>query len=169
MMIKVRLLGVFIAAFLFCLSLNAQDSISVDFSVVIPETVKLSQVQRAELRLKLETVIARTNLSGDSENTPFVIVPNVTIGDVKNTGGGINPIKLVQGELHVFVKNRYDGTIYHELTMPLQKTLQGGADKDEMLQLIKSIQPKDSRFVRFMKTAKKRILKRYQDKEIVLP
>lgn len=147
----------------------AQDSISVDFSVVIPETCTLPAAQRLELKEKLESAVARSNASGDAETTPFVIVPDLIVTDVKTAESTVLPLTLIQGELVLLVKNRYDGSVYNELTVPLKETRQGGGDKDAAQALIRSINPKDARFVRFIRVSRKRIIEKYKDTELVIP
>lgn len=147
----------------------AQDSISVNFSIVIPQTSKLTASQRLELKEKLERVIARTNTSGPIDETPFVIVPNLVVTSIKQTEGALCPFILAEGELSLFVKNRYDGSIYNQLTVKLQKTFQGNQKENATLQLIRSVNSRDTRFVRFIKTSKKRILEKYANDAIVIP
>lgn len=147
----------------------AQDSISVNFAIVIPETSKLTASQRLELKEKLERIIARTNTSGPIDETPFVIVPNLVVTYIKQTEGTLCPLMLAKGELSLFVKNRYDGSIYNQLTVQLQNTFEGNQKENAALQLIRSIPWRDTRFVRFIKTSKKRILEKYANDAIVIP
>lgn len=152
-----RIVGLFIL-FVLCLPLKAQNSTDIVFSVVISETKEMTSTQCDELKEKMEQIVARTNASGNADTSPFTIVANVKVTDVKTTEGGMQPMKLVQGELNLLVKNRNDGIVYNELSISLNKLYQEASKVDELTQLIRSIKPKDARFVRFIKTSQKRIL-----------
>ena len=142
---------------------HAQDSIAVDFAVLIPETSVLTQMQQDELVKKIETILARTNSSGDVEQTPFVIVPDVSVTSTKTTESGLTPMTLIEGELLLLAKNRQDGVIYNQLSVTLRETVQETAAGDPVMTLIRSIKPRESRYVRFIRVSRERIAERYKD------
>ena len=142
---------------------HAQDSIAVDFAVLIPETCALTQMQQDELVKKVETILARTNSSGDVEQTPFVIVPDVSVTGTKTTESGLTPMTLIEGELLLLAKNRHDGVIYNQLSVTLRETVQETAAGDPVMTLIRSIKPRESRYVRFIRVSRERIAERYKD------
>lgn len=135
----------------------AQDSIQVDFVISIPRTCKLTSAQQHELKQKLESIVARANAFGNVTTTSYVIEPNLIVTDVKPTEGTKVPMTLVQGELVLLAKDQRNGILYNELTIPLKEIVQAASDKDGATLLIRSIKPRDARFVRFIRIAKKRI------------
>lgn len=151
-----------------CIKCKAQDSIAINFTISFPENTTLTTTQRQELTTKVESIIARTNSSGGNDS-PFVIVPTLTVTGEQTTESAIVTVTLVEGELQLIVKNKHDGTIYNELTTTLQATRRQNDTTDGATLLIRAVNTRDSRFVRFIRTTKKRIAERYADCAIELP
>lgn len=135
----------------------AQDSVRVDFTIAISQESKLTYAQQQELNRKLAGIVARSNASGSEATTPYRIEADLIVTAIKATEGTLVPMTLIQGELLLLAKNRLDGTLYNQLTIPLKETTQADSDKDNALALIRSIKPRDTRFVRFIRTSQKRI------------
>jgi len=142
----------------------SQDSIEINFAVVIPKENSLTSTQRTEIKNKLEQVLARTQSSGAVNNTPFVIVPEVKVKNTETTSGAKVTFTLVEGDLTLIVKNKYDGTAYNEISIPLKELVEANRVDDPKLILIQKINPKDRRFVRFIRTTEARIAKQYSGK-----
>lgn len=146
-----------------------QDSIEVNFAIAIPEDNSLTFEQRKEIKLKLETILARTQSAGAVKKTPFVIVPELRIISTESTAGSKRVSTLIEGELTLVVKNRYDGTSYNEVVIPLKEVVERGQFKDTMMALIKCINTNDRRFVRFIKKSQNRIAENFENKSIDIP
>ncbi|MBQ7869959.1 MAG: hypothetical protein IJ355_06515 [Prevotella sp.] len=147
----------------------AQDSIEITFAVVTPKECSLTSVQRKELKLMLEKVLARTQSAGVPNRTPFVIVPDVTVKTIDTTSGAKETFTLIDGELSLVVKNQYDGSVYNEITIPLKELTETGRVDDPKLVLIRKINPRDRQFVRFVRTTKDRIAGKYSGKVVDVP
>lgn len=147
----------------------AQETISIEFATAIPVASKLSTDQRLLLKEKIEQLLARTNTSGNIESTPFVIVPDIIIETTSVSEGTIYPVTMIQGKLVLLVKNKYDGTVFNELSINLVNTIKENVHKDAISLLIDSININEPRFVKFIKISQKRILERYKDDGIVIP
>ncbi len=145
----------------------SQDSIEVNFAVVVPKENSLTSIQRTEIKGKLEQILARTQSSGAENNTPFVIIPEVKA--TETTAVAKETFILIEGELTLIVKNRYDGTAYNEISIPLKELVEASHVDDPKLILIQKINPKDRRFVRFIRTTEGRIAKQYSEKLIDIP
>lgn len=150
-------------------SIAGKDSMDVAFAIVIPAGNTLTSAQRKEIRLKLETVLARTKSAGEVKKTPFVIVPELRVLSTDVTAGAKETFTLVEGELTLTVKNRYNGTAYNELVMPLKEMVAGKRVADPVSVLIRKIEPKDRRFVRFINTSQKRIAEHYAGGAVEVP
>lgn len=146
-----------------------KDSIEVTFAVVIPKEKSLDAGQRIEIKNKLEAVLARLQCAGAIEKTPFVIVPELDITSTSVTAGAKEAFVFIEGNLVLVAKNRYDGTAYNELTIPLKKLVNGKNVKDYKSELIQEINPKDRRFVRFIRNTQQRIVKQYSEGFMEIP
>lgn len=144
----------------------SQDSMEVNFAIAIPKENSLTSIQRTEIKNKLEQILARTQSSGVMNETPFVIVPEVKIKAADMTAGAKETFTVIEGEMTLIVKNRYDGTAYNEIVIPLKEMVEVSHTGDPKLILIQKINPKDRRFVRFVRTTQERIAKQYSGKVI---
>lgn len=148
---------------------SQQDSIEVGFAIAVPEDNSLTFDQRKEIKVKLEAILARTLSSSAVNKTPFVIVPELNNVTTESTAGGKQTSILIEGELTLIVKNRYDGTSYNEVIVPLKEVVEASRVNDPKIILIRSINVKDRRFVRFIKNSQNRIVEYYENKSIVIP
>lgn len=165
---KIHTIIVFLFVAMLCQAQNTEDSkdsvaVEVAFTTVFPKTSNLTTVQRRELKDKLDAVLARTQTAG-SKDTPFIIEPQLTVTGKSTTRTTLEPITLIEGELLLIVKNRYDGKAYNELTIPLRESVSGAKVADPELTLIRSINPKDKRFVGFVHKSVNRIVAYYNNK-----
>ena len=147
----------------------AGDSMEVAFSVVIPKEVSLNAAERNEMRQKLEVMLARTQTFAPEGKSPFVIVPEVKVTSKETTAGAKETFTLVEGELVLLVKNRYNGTAYNELSMELRQLVKTQEAIDAKMLLIKGINPKDKRFVRFVRTTQNRIAEYFEGNAVDVP
>lgn len=158
----------FILCLLFSLASQAQDSIvskkdsvEVAFTISFSKANKLTTSQRQELKDKLTAVLARTQTSG-LINSQFSIEPDVKLTNRQTTASTKETMTLIEGELTLVAKNRYTGKAYNEQTIHLRELVRGISIPDPEFVLIKAINVKDKRFVRFVKTSINRIVEYYQ-------
>lgn len=133
-----------------------QDSAIILFDVQMSKTSQLTDQQKLLLKTKVEAAVARTNMVGNGKSL-YVIVPSVSVTDVKTTDNSIIPTTIVSGELTLLVKNRIDGKAYNELTIPLKVSQPITSKEDNTSLLIETISIRDKRFVRFIKVSRNRI------------
>lgn len=160
--------------FIVCHNMSAQDeiaisndSIEINFNIVIPKEKTLSSDLRLELKDKLELALARNGCSGP-EGTPFVIVPDVKVINTGITSGTKETFTLIEGECILVAKNKFDGTAFNETNIPLKELVKSGKVGNPIHVLIQSINPKDKRFIRFFRTTQKRISDYYAEKAIII-
>lgn len=140
------------------------DTVEVTFTVGFQNDCRLDSGERAELAKKIERILARTESAGTSAGTPFVIVPDITDISTETAEGLMEPQTLIEGELTLLVKNRYDGTVYNEVTVTLRRLVPAGKVQDPAALLIAEIDPKDRKFTRFIRTSRNRIAEKYEGK-----
>lgn len=146
-----------------------QDSIDITFAIVIPKEKSLDAEQRVEIKNKLELVLARLQCAGAIEKTPFVIVPEINIIETSVTVGAKETFVLLEGELVLVAKNRYDGTAYNEVTIPLKRMVKETSVKSPKSDLIQEINPKDKHFTRFIRNTQRRIVEHYSGSAVEVP
>lgn len=126
------------------------------FGVEVPATENLSETQKAKLTSKMKAILARSAMGGN-ENSAYVLVPTVNITNKETTESSISPITVVNGELTIIAKNRFDDTAYNELTIPVKASYPVSTKSDDILFIINAINIHDKRIVRFLKVTQQRI------------
>lgn len=147
----------------------AEDSIEITFNILTPKENSLTSEQRTEIKSVLEAVLARTESSGAVGETPFVIIPDIKNVSTDMTEGSKEAFLLIKGELVLIAKNRYDGISCQESSIPLKELVEVEKADDPKLLLIRSINPKDRRFVRFIRTTQRRIVEKYRGSALEVP
>lgn len=145
------------------------DSVEVTFTIVIPKEISLDTEQRMEIKSKLEAALAKLQCAGAAAKTPFVLIPEINVTGTNVTSGTKEAFVLIEGDLILVAKNRYDGTAYNELTLPLQKIVTGKSVNNPKSELIKEINPKDRRLIRFIRNTRQRIVGKYSGGYVEVP
>lgn len=148
---KIILLALFA---ILSLGMAAQESIH--FIAGTPAREGLSRKNAAALKLKVEQILARNNAGTASESNVYVIQPELVLGETKRTEGLVRNVTLVTAELSLTARNREDGSTYATVTMEVQGDTTEG-EEQAIAALISQIKVTDRAFVRFIRTARKRI------------
>lgn len=151
----------FFACFIFSLSMYAYAP--VDSVVTSPQTeayfragVPKGNKDLAEiLSQKARSIIGRIGCG--SEDAEYLIVPSIEVDDVRTTSGTLRKMSVVTGSLTLeAVSADNPELIWHSVTIPLKATV-SGSESEAAEALAKQIQVSDSRFVRFIRVARKKI------------
>ena len=140
----------------------------VAFQAVKPEGKNLTEAQKTALLSKIERIIAKNNAGTISEHNAFGIKADIDIQDKKSTAGLVRNVTVLTAEVTLTAFNVADGSIYYTNSVRLETDVVGDA-KMAMDKLINSIKVTDPQFVRFIRTARKRIVKWYNDRGLPLP
>ena len=140
----------------------------VAFQAVKPEGKNLTEAQKTALLSKIERIIAKNNAGTISEHNAFGIKADIDIQDKKSTTGLVRNVTVLTAEVTLTAFNVADGSIYYTDSVRLETDVVGDA-KMAMDKLINSIKVTDPQFVRFIRTARKRIVKWYNDRGLPLP
>lgn len=140
----------------------------VAFQAVKPEGKNLTEAQKTALQSKIERIIAKNNAGTISEHNAFGIKADIDILDKKSTAGLVRNVTVLTAEVTLTAFNVADGSIYYTNSVRLETDVVGDA-KMAMDKLINSIKVTDPQFVRFIRTARKRIVKWYNDRGLPLP
>lgn len=140
----------------------------VAFQAVKPEGKNLTEAQKTALLSKIERIIAKNNAGTISEHNAFGIKADIDILDKKRTVGLVRNVTVLTAEVTLTAFNVADGSIYYTNSVRLETDVVGDA-KMAMDKLINSIKVTDPQFVRFIRTARKRIVKWYNDRGLPLP
>lgn len=107
------------------------------------------------LRQKTRSIIGRIGCG--AEGASYMIVPSLDVDELKSTSGTLRKFTVAKGTLTleaVSVDN--PDMVWHSVTIPLKASITG-PDADPAEALAKQIQVSDSRFVRFVRVARKKI------------
>ena len=140
----------------------------VAFQAVKPEGKNLTEAQKTALLSKIERIIAKNNAGTISEHNAFGIKADIDILDKKSTAGLVRNVTVLTAEVTLTAFNVADGSIYYTNSVRLETDVVGDA-KMAMDKLINSVKVTDPQFVRFIRTARKRIVKWYNDRGLPLP
>lgn len=135
------------------LGMAAQD---IHFIAGTPVQQGLSRKNAEALKSKVERILARNNAGTTSDSNVYVIQPELILGETKRTEGLVRNVTLVTGELSLTARNRQDGSIYATVTMEVQGDT-NQSEEQAIADLISQIKVTDRAFVRFIRTARKRI------------
>ncbi len=107
------------------------------------------------LRQKTRSIIGRIGCGG--ETAIYEIVPTIEVDETKSTSGTIRKVTVVKGTLTLeAVSAGNPDMVWHSASIPLKATVTG-SDANPAEALANQIQVSDSRFVRFVRVARKKI------------
>lgn len=138
------------------LSLGMAAQENIHFLAGTPTQEGLSRKNAEALKLKVEQILARNNAGTVSKGNVYVIQPELVLGETKRTEGLVRDVTLVTGELSLTARNREDGSTYATVTLEVQGDTTG-SEEQAIAALISQIKVTDRSFVRFIRTARKRI------------
>lgn len=148
------------AILLLAASLGATAQDNIHFVAGTPAQNGMSAKNLSALKLKVEQIIARNNAGAASATNPFIIQPELVVGETKKTEGLLRDVTLVMGELSLTARNKFDGSVYGTAVIEVQGDATGSAD-EAISSLISGIKVTDPAFVRFIRTSRKRIAEFY--------
>ena len=134
-------------------SIIAQDTIAVKFAVSIPKSSKLNVEQSNELKEKIQMILGRDNAYDASSG--YYIVPSVKVIETKVSEGTLRPFATTEGELTL--NTCHGEQIINSLTIKLRDTYAADEKTDPTLRLIRAINTKDRRYVRYIRNSQNRI------------
>lgn len=140
----------------------------VAFTAIKPDGKNLTEAQKTALLGKTERIIAKNNAGTVSEHNAFGIKADIDILDKKSSAGLVRNVTMLTAEVTLTAFNTEDGSIYYSNSVKLETDVVGD-NKLAMDKLINSIKVTDPQFVRFIRTARKRIAQWYNDRGLPLP
>lgn len=140
----------------------------VAFKAVKTKDKSLTEAQQTALNNKLERIIAKNNASIVGECAAFGIKAEIEVLDKKSTAGLVRNVTVMTAEVTLTAFNIKDGSIYYTHSVKVETDVVGD-NKAAMDKLIQSIKVTDPQFVRFIRTARKRIAKWYNEHQQPLP
>ncbi len=144
-----------IMAFITAIPVFSQDN-AIKFNVLYPKNTDLPEQVSNVIRSKLITALDRSQASTESNFNVFAVQPEISFRETVETEGLIREIGRVAADLTLNAINIIDGEIYYSISIPLSGSATGG--KDAALKAMgNSFRPSDPVFVRFVRTARKRI------------
>lgn len=141
-------------------SLNLLAQAEIQFSILKSAQKELPQSVTETLDLRLKQVFNRNSAASADAYNVFAIEPAFELADVMVTEGLMQEVAVVKGELTLTAKNVVDGTMYYSLTIPVKGSGVGGEEK-AMKAMIANIKSNDTRFTRFIRTARQKIQDHY--------
>jgi hypothetical protein len=134
-------------------SIIAQDTIAVKFAVSIPKSSKLNVEQSNELKEKIQMILGRDNVYDAS--SAYYIVPSIKVLETTVAEGTLRPFATTEGELTL--NTCHGEQIINSLTIKLRDTYAADEKTDPTLRLIRAINTKDRRYVRYIRNSQNRI------------
>ncbi len=151
----------FLVCFLFAFMLKAAASADSLSSIANPEASfsvgepKGCAAVAETLRQKTRSIIGRIGCG--AEDAAYVIVPSLVVDETKSTVGTLRNVTVAKGTLTLeAVSAGNPDMVWHSITIPLKASITG-PDANPEEALAKQIQVSDSRFVRFVRVARKKI------------
>lgn len=133
----------------------AQEN-AVKFNVLPLADSELPEQVATAIRSKLITALDRSQASTESRFNVFAVKPEISFTETAETEGMIREVGRVSADLTLNAVNTVDGEIYYSVTIPLKGSATGGKAA-AVKAMGNSIKPTDPVFVRFVRTARKRI------------
>lgn len=140
----------------------------VNFTAILPTAKHLTAEQKTALQKKVEKIIARANAGVVTETNAFGIDADVVIKESKTSAGLLRDVSLVIADVTLTAKNIEDGSVYYSNTIEVQADAIG-KEKEAVNTLINNIKVTDPAFVRFIRTARKRVVEFYNARGLPLP
>ncbi len=105
---------------------------------------------------KLREALNRTSALSETPDGVFAIRPTLTIGEAKSTEGMVQEVNMMRAELLLQALNVLDGNVFYSVTVPLSVAATGSKET-AMRKMASSIKVTDPVYVRFVRTARKKI------------
>lgn len=140
----------------------------VNFTAMMPTAKHLTAEQKIALQKKVEKIIARANAGIVTETNAFGIDADIAIKESKTSAGLLRDVSLVIADVTLTAKNIDDGSVYYSNTIEVQADAIG-KEKEAVNTLINNIKVTDPAFVRFIRTARKRVIEFYNARGLALP
>ncbi len=142
------------------IGVNAQSN-CVAFKAKAPISDELTEADKEALKLKVQQILTRNNVSTTTLYDAFEVVPTLITEPAVQLVGGIKEVAVIEGELTLEAINSIDGSVYNSVTIEVEGN---GSSRDRAISsLIKSIRPNNPLFVKFVKTSVERITDYYTD------
>lgn len=140
----------------------------VNFTAIMPTAKHLTAEQKTALQKKVEKIIARAGAGIVTETNAFGIDADIAIKESKTSAGLLRDVSLVIADVTLTAKNIDDGSVYYSNTIEVQADAIG-KEKEAINTLINNIKVTDPAFVRFIRTARKRVVEFYNARGLALP
>lgn len=117
---------------------------------------------------KLRAAFNRTESLTEDPSWSLEIRPELDLEEAMQTEGMVIETGKVSGNMMLTAQSAYDGTQFHSAVIPLTASAAGGKEA-AMKALAASIKPTDPVFVRFIRNARKKVAKYYQEHPVETP
>lgn len=151
----------FLVCFIFSFNIYASDPVDSVASSPQIESYFNAGVPKGNTDLaeilseKTRSIIGRIGCG--AENAAYLIIPSLEVDDIKTTSGTLRKVSVAKGSLTLeAVSADNPEMVWHSITIPLKATITG-SESEPAEALAKQIQVSDSRFVRFIRVARKKI------------
>ena len=112
------------------------------------------------LDLKLKQVMNRNSAAAADAYNVFAIGPSIELTDIVSTEGMVQNVSVAKGNLTLIAKNKIDGAMYYQMTIPVKGDAFGNNEK-ALLKMISNIKVTDPAFTRFIRISRQKIEEYY--------
>ena len=112
------------------------------------------------LDLKLKQVMNRNSAAAADAYNVFAIDPSIELTDIVSTEGMVQNVSVAKGNLTLIAKNKIDGAMYYQMTIPVKGDAFGNNEK-ALLKMISNIKVTDPAFTRFIRISRQKIEEYY--------
>jgi hypothetical protein len=152
-----------VLTFLFCEAQNdlgkSDDKERISLSVFMPEQAEfIPESSEALLRDRVQTIMTQYGLSGNSDNSRFIVVPKISVlgKEVTATAPSMTVLSL---QLSLYIGDGFDGTKFAVTTIETKGV--GQNETKAYTDAIKKIKTQDQRYEKFITLGKNRIIEYY--------
>ena len=112
------------------------------------------------LDIKLKQVMNRNSAAAADAYNVFAIDPSIELTDIVSTEGMVQNVSVAKGNLTLIAKNKIDGAMYYQMTIPVKGDAFGNNEK-ALLKMISNIKITDPAFTRFIRISRQKIEEYY--------
>ena len=112
------------------------------------------------LDLKLKQIMNRNSAAAADAYNVFAIDPSIELTDIVSTEGMVQNVSVAKGNLTLIAKNKIDGAMYYQMTIPVKGDAFGNNEK-ALLKMISNIKVTDPAFTRFIRISRQKIEEYY--------
>lgn len=151
---------IFLSMMLGLLSLTGSAQGNLQFNINRSAQKDISEKVVNALDLKLKQIMNRNSAAAADAYNVFAIEPSIELTDIISTEGMVQNVSVAKGNLTLIAKNKIDGAMYYQMTIPVKGDAFGN-DEKALLKMISNIKVTDPAFTRFIRISRQKIEEYY--------